>query len=112
MSYDLAIWNQETTITADAAYGKYRAFIRGEDEAPTSSTLERFYQAVTSLYPDLSEENEDGCPWDATLDRGPSHIILPIEPSYAEVVGVKIVELAQAEGLICFDPQAMAILTT
>jgi hypothetical protein len=111
MSYDLAVWDEHRTIDAATAYSKYLEFIEGQDAGPKSHHIDTLYADLTSIYPELDDDNEDECPWAATIDRGPSHLIFAITAEHARNVFSDILRLATANGLLCFDPQTMEILS-
>jgi hypothetical protein len=109
MSFDLAVWRfTGHAVTADEAARRYsglcerplESFIPAVDMAEFVGTVaERFH--ASSGKPDN--------PWAAEPDIGEDCAVIPIVSSLAPDVAPVIIDLARERGLVCFDPQSVAV---
>ncbi|MGW5611641.1 hypothetical protein ACWEWI_37390 [Streptomyces sp. NPDC003753] len=107
MSFDLGFWWEAQPIPPAEAARKYSAMIAGEvgvvGEHPA---LNAFYGELVSQFPDLTEENFETSPWAAPLYRTSECLIASISHSQQSAVFERLLELADAGGVTCYDPQS------
>ncbi len=118
MSFDLAVFRPLRALDDAAATALYIALC----DAPTSparrdaeaalaaeAKLEAFYAALTAIYPEL-DDDEDESPFACVIERRPCAVILNVSFSRADEVAHTVEKLALAHGLDTFDPQTSKLL--
>jgi hypothetical protein len=118
MSFDLAFWYE---IPPDADPGDaYVRFLDGLTGVGTpTEEIDRFYQDVTAVYPDLEivgEDDvdvfeEDDSPWAAGIDRTEECMVVAISWSRRDEVTPVLLRLAHEHGLVAYDPQQEVLYT-
>ncbi len=118
MSFDLAVFRPLRALDDAAATALYNALCEGagtparrEAEAAlaTEPKLEAFYAALTAIYPEL-DDDEDDSPFACAIERRPCAIILNVSFSRADEVAHTVEKLALVHGLDTFDPQTSKLL--
>jgi len=108
----LAVWNSERVLSNCDAATRYSAFRAEETSSRFDEAVYRFYFSLVQHYPDtemIAEEELDSSPWACGLDVADDHVIMALLPDrYAEAFP-SILELAEAHGLVCFDPQNVKV---
>lgn len=119
VSYDLAVWTGPKPATdADAL----REYVRRTDDleeldddelAPAVPEIEAFLTETLDRYPPLDDEDDESCPWATGPEPGDVNgdfalITMTYPGARAALDGV--VEIAHRHGLVCFDPQADALV--
>lgn len=114
MSFDLAVWYERTTPTADKAYRKYRRLCRGATILfAARPNVAAFCDELLDLYPPLEDSDADSSPtgwvWAVSPARSNRAVVLCISWSRAHEVAHFVQTLAAQHGLMCYDPQAHAV---
>jgi hypothetical protein len=111
VSYDLAIWEGDRSVDDAAACEEYRQLharhIRSEPEPPTPQVA-AYVGALLDRYPEIDTEAGEDSPWaTGPLMREASgpFLYLPLVYSQCDEVSAWVAQLAQAHGLVCYDPQ-------
>ena len=112
MSYDIAVWEGSFPRDDAAAATEFeRRYALADRRETPSPAIRGFVDALRRRHPDLTElddDSVDASPWaDGPLlgNASGAFIYLSLVPSSADETVPFIVEAAQAEGLIAFDPQ-------
>nr|WTB30968.1 hypothetical protein OG781_17085 [Streptomyces sp. NBC_00830] len=107
MSFDLGFWWEAQQIPPVEAARKYSAMVAGEaGVASEHPALDVFFGELISQFPDLSEENFETSPWAAPLYRTSECLIASISYPQQSEVSEFLLELANASGVTCYDPQS------
>ncbi len=114
MSFDLAVWYERTTPTADKAYRKYRRLCRGAtimfEARPNVAAC---CDELLDRYPPLEDSDADcsstGWVWAVSPVRSNRAVVLCISFSRAHEVAHFVQTLAARHGLMCYDPQVHAV---
>ena len=114
MSYDLAVWEGEPPADDQAALAQFKEYaeryLEGEVVVPVPPTdrIRGYVEALLAVYPDLTDDDDDGSPW----STGPllseaigSFIYFPMTWSRYREVSEVSARIARVHGLVCFDPQ-------
>lgn len=118
MSYNLAVWDgprPESNEAAGAAFLKLAAhWFDGQPADPSPTAPIRSYvEALLDRWPDITEDAGEDSPWaDGPLINnaaGPLFYFAMVYSQAEEAVSFAA-QLAAERGLICFDPQAEALL--
>lgn len=112
MSYDLAIWRTEESLSHSKPSDLYQSLCEGQ-KTPLQehSSLDSFYKALISVYPELDSLTDDEaddvdlCPWSNEIDKQQGAFIVSCVFSKAEEVQQLVMKLAASYGLSVFDPQ-------
>ncbi|WRZ95515.1 hypothetical protein OHB54_44815 [Streptomyces sp. NBC_01007] len=103
MSFDLAVWFEQTRPSRAEAVQKYRRMCEGTSGVVVGSpAVARFHEALVA---ELPEAPAPDSPWSAGLDVSEECVLMPMGWGRAAEVSPRIVELAGEHGLVCFDPQ-------
>lgn len=110
MSYDLAVWQWDTELSAKEALKLYQKLCTQECvPSEQSPNVAAFYTELCARYPeidDLPEEEVDGCPWSCAHDKSGQHLIMCMNYGDSlESTAQWIIGLAAKHNLVCFDPQ-------
>ncbi len=120
MSYDLAVWLPNRTLSDEDAIDRFYEAMGdmeegdgGDDvDAALHPEVDLFYEELTSIHPELSVTDGPGaslddeeCPWAATFERGPGLILLYCVPEHAEYCDQFVRKLALKHGLCMFNLQ-------
>jgi hypothetical protein len=117
MSIDLAVWEGDRPSSeAEAAktyVELYSRYIEQEYPTPPTDAIARYVNMLLSRWPDrtsLDEDSQDESPWvDSPLledASGPFFYFAMVRNAAAEEAWRYAVETADAQGLVCFDPQS------
>lgn len=116
MSFDLGVWYPDRRLTIEEAREFYLRLSEGDVTGVVAhASVDAFYRDLVARHPeidDIPEERLDDhafCPWSCAMDRSPGHILLSCVWSQADAVLQLVITLANAHGLVVFDPQADAI---
>ena len=110
MSFDLAVWQSETVLSAKEALSLYLKLCK-QEWIPTEHhhDVAAFYSELCNRYPEidtLPEDQLDRCPWSCAHDRSGLHVIMCMNyGDELEKAAQFVTDLAAKHGLICFDPQ-------
>lgn len=109
MSYDLVVWEGVRPDSDDAAGEEYGALIEQyleADEVPATPTITRYIDALLSRWPDNDDDGGLG-PWASggAGDASGPVFTMNILFDRATEVSADAAVLAQAHGLVCYDPQ-------
>ncbi|MFF9194912.1 hypothetical protein ACF09L_06880 [Streptomyces sp. NPDC014779] len=111
MSFDLAFWHSAIPVDNVSALGTYRAIL---DESPgaveSHVAVGAFLADLVSVFPDLTEENMDASPWMSPLYCSEAFVVASVSWSRQHVMTRALAALARKHGLVCFDPQAEAVI--
>ncbi|GAA4365073.1 hypothetical protein GCM10023088_10070 [Actinomadura verrucosospora] len=106
MSFDLAFWFQWPAPTVEEAakiYDQLSDEIQGAVEEGPS--IRGFYHEVTSIYPDINEDNMEESVWSSALYVTDECLIAAIAWSRSEEVSSVLIDLAVKHRLVAYDPQ-------
>jgi hypothetical protein len=109
VSYDLAVWHSDTPLTAGQARQTYLALAATGNAAAAHPDVAAFYDELTGQYPEidsLPDDQVDGCPWSAALTVAGNGVLMCLRWSAANEVGPEVYDLADAHGLVVFNPQS------
>ncbi|HJP77559.1 MAG TPA: hypothetical protein VJ914_25035 [Pseudonocardiaceae bacterium] len=107
MSYDLVVWDGQRPATDDEALTSYISLIETyleDDPTPPGPKIVRYLDALLARWPN----SELGRLWAAVPlaeDASGPIICLNLMRHQAEQTAKDVADLAQAHGLVCFDPQ-------
>jgi hypothetical protein len=108
MSFDLAVWHGETTVTVKDAADLYLKLCKQEwTSTEWYASIEAFYVELCSRYPEidtLGDDEFDRCPWSCAHDRSGLNYYDQLEE-----VALFVTRLAARHDLICFDPQGQNV---
>jgi hypothetical protein len=117
MSYDLAVWEGARPtgdVEAGAAFEElHDRFIAGETTTPTPA-IAAYVEALLARWPDITEDAGEDSPWsDGPLIGNASGSLCYFGMVYgmAEEGLEFAARVAAEQGLVCFDPQAEAIVS-
>jgi hypothetical protein len=114
MSYDLAVWEGERPADDQAAFAQYKEcverYLEGGVAVPVPPTdrIRGYVEALLAVYPDLTDDEDDGSPWSTgplLSEANGSFIYFPMTWSRCAEVSEVSARIALAHGLVCFDPQ-------
>ncbi|MBI3206611.1 MAG: hypothetical protein HYZ29_34050 [Myxococcales bacterium] len=105
MSYDIVLWCPARPLSKAARVQAYRDLAN----APLSTTagVARAHAALVRAFPTL-DDDPDGSPWAAAIERGPRWLVLPMSRSFVEETLPRVLAIAAKAGLHVFDPQTGA----
>jgi hypothetical protein len=113
MSYDLVVWEGERPTTnrkaLQAFHRMYDTYMNGEFTS-ASAQIQSFVGKLVERWPDVGEQFDADreCPWVhpplISSASGPL-IYVAVRSSEAATVVPFAIEVAAANGLVCFDPQ-------
>ncbi|MEU0822545.1 hypothetical protein [Streptomyces mirabilis] len=110
MSFDLGFWWEAQSIPPAEAARKYSAMVAGEvGVAGEHPALDVFFGELISQFPDLTEENFESSPWAAPLYRTNECLIVSISYPHQSEVSERLLELSNASGVTCYDPQSGSV---
>jgi uncharacterized protein len=110
----LAVWYSRTAVSSSKAAAFYEDLL-DEKRVPLGEEVQvyAFYNELCSRYPEnemLGEEALEDSPWCCAHERSGIHVLMTVrQEQSAETIPV-ILELAQKNGLVCFDPQSKMVL--
>lgn len=120
MSYDLAVWIGPRPASAEDAEDEYTRrsdlmmeHLDDEEGPEPAPQLLAFVEAALARYPALDENSGPECPWASAPLSDEIHgefIYFPLTFSGAAYARDVLAEIADAQGLVCFDPQVQAML--
>lgn len=115
MSYDLAVWSGPAPANDEAAGEEFerRADATEGEATPASPEIEAFVQELLGQYPDLGETGDAHSPWAAgplLEEASGGFIYFAMTYPGAQQAMEFIVGVADRHRLVCFDPQAAALL--
>jgi hypothetical protein len=121
MSYDLAVWEGPVPSSPTDASAQFEKRMDAMDAAleqpggPPGATppIRAFVEAALGRWPDLDEDSGPECPWASAplIDEAIGDFIyFPMTFSGAEYARDVLAEIAQAHGLVCYDPQIEGLL--
>jgi hypothetical protein len=111
VSFDLAFWRQESVPTLEEAAQVYDQLTDGlEGVVGEDPKVREFYQALTAVYPDLTDENMDTSPWTSPLYETRECVIAAISGSRSSEVAPILLGLSSRFGLTAYDPQNQIVL--
>ena len=114
MSFDLAVWHSTHAPSIEEAGEIYAALCEGEAipvaaGVSGSSAVAAFLAALDTQFPNLDtlpDELVDDSPWASGFDASDRHVLLNFRWGEASDPAIAAtVALAQAHGLVLFDPQ-------
>lgn len=112
MSYDLAVWEGDRPASDELAYTAFQAlcekYVEAEEHIPPSARLTAYVEALLARWPDITDEGGEESPWASGPLIGEAvgpFMYFPIGWSGAEEASAFAADLAQAHGLVCYDPQ-------
>ena len=106
MSYDLAFWVGPHATTREAAERIYDQLTDGDlGIVPEDPRVARFYGALTTAYPDLTEENLHTSPWASPIYVTKECVVVTISGSHSTEVAPVAMAVAAENDLLTFDPQ-------
>lgn len=105
MSYDLVLWCPARPLSKTARVRAYQDLAN----APLATTagVARAHAALVRAFSSL-DDDPDGSPWAAAIERGPRWIVLPMSRSFVEETLLRVLAIAAKSGLHVFDPQTGA----
>lgn len=112
MSYNLAIWEGDLPENHEAAAEVFETLMdrwQEGDLSPPSSRIAAYVDALLQRWPDITTDRGEESPWsDGPLINNASGPILYFGMiwSMAEEAATYAAELADAHGLVCYDPEA------
>jgi len=117
VSVDLAVWEGERPssdkVAANTYAELYSRYIERDDPVPPTEAIVRYVNTLLDRWPDWTEDDPAGRPWvDSPLIEdasGPLFYFGIVNDTAAADVWRYAVETAEAQGLICFDPQSERI---
>jgi len=112
MSYDLAVWHSETSMSVEQALQTYLACCEG-GPVPLLAPSEKLHLFVRDLgreYPpidDVPEEKIHKCPWSNAHELGDGYVLINMTWSVWRIIRLErlIRKLARKHGLHCYNPQ-------
>ena len=107
-NFYLAVWSAENGISDQDASRHYLAFSADDVVGKFDGAVYRFYCAITGYYPEIEmmmDEELDSSPWACGLEFSGDHVIMGLLTDWCAEVFPLILKLAEANGLVCFDPQ-------
>jgi hypothetical protein len=110
MSFDLAVWHGETSVSDKEAADLYLKLCK-QEWTPTEwhPSVDAFYVELCSRYPEidtLPDDKLDRSPWSCAHDRSGHHVIMCLNyGDQLEEAALFITRLATRHDLICYDPQ-------
>jgi hypothetical protein len=111
VSFDLAFWYSEGPVDGSSALETYRAILKEEPSATNPSVaVSEFLADLVKVFPDLTEENADSSPWMSPLYFSDAFVVASISWSRQQVMATALAALARKHGLVCYDPQAEAVI--
>ncbi|SOD81784.1 hypothetical protein [Streptomyces sp. Ag109_G2-15] len=112
MSFDLAFWYSKDPVDASTALEIYRSILdEASDVVAPNSAVGDFLADVVKVFPDLTEENMDNSPWMSPLYYSDAYVVASISWSRQQVMARALTALARKHGLVCYDPQAEAVIS-
>lgn len=116
MSYDLAVW-QGSVPSSDREAAEihshlYDEYLDGDELVPAADAIREFLAALTGRWPDRGVG--DDTPWASTpLSGGASgpYVYITLAWRTADAASAYVAQVANAFGLICFDPQRNTLRT-
>ncbi|MCG5216435.1 hypothetical protein [Streptosporangium sp. KLBMP 9127] len=110
MSFDLAFWYEKEVPDADGAARIYDQFTDGlTGVAEERGEIDRFYQDIVSIFPDITEGNMRESPWASPLYRTSECVIAAISWSRRDELVPTLLTLAGRYGLTAYDPQDQTV---
>ena len=114
MSFDLAVWRGETSVSDKEAADLYLKLCKQEwTPLEWHASIDAFYVELCSRYPEidtLSDDELDRCPWSCAHDRSGQHIVMCLNyGDQLEEAALFVTRLAARHDLICFDPQGQKV---
>lgn len=109
MSFGLIFWYEAVPPSVERATDVY--FRLSDDEAGVvadNPRVDEFFSEVTSMYGDLTLENEDA-PWTSVLYHTPACVIAQISWSRSREISSVLIDLAKKHNLTAFDPQDLIV---
>ena len=118
MSFDLALWAGPRPVDGAAALATYErltAWFDDDDYVPDPPTpvITAFLADLLARYPGLGEPGDQDSPWAAGPEPGDTDgdfVYLTMTYSGARSAYETVVGLAHRHGLVCYDPQAEALV--
>ena len=117
MSYDLAVWEGDKPDSDEAAIQIFEELMdrwHEEEQSPPTPRVAAYVDSLLQRWPDITTEEGDDSPWgDGPLINNASGPIVyfSLVWSRAEEASAYAADLAAAQELVCFDPQAQALRT-
>ncbi|MDX3772338.1 MULTISPECIES: hypothetical protein [unclassified Streptomyces] len=104
MSFDLAVWFEQTRPSRVEAVQKHRRMCEGGSGVAVGHlAVAMFHGALVAEFPEVPHPVS---PWSAGLDVSEESVLMPMAWGRVAEVAPRVVELAGEHGLVCFDPQA------
>ncbi|WP_206795927.1 hypothetical protein [Amycolatopsis sp. MtRt-6] len=108
MSFDLAVWPEASTVTAEEATRKYFALTALEPGAlPAGPRAVAFHRELTARYPEPSALPDS--PWSAEVTVLGDAVLMSMGCSTPGVVVAFVRELAERHGFVLYDPRDGAV---
>lgn len=111
MSFDLFVFEPRRNVSLPEAVDLYRG-LGGNARAEAVANLvagpriDAFYEALTKLFPELGDSDDDASPFACAIERAAGAIVLAIVFSRADEVQAVVERLAAEHGLYVLDPQS------
>jgi hypothetical protein len=118
MSYDLAVWEgdrpADDAAAAEVFSELYERYIETDVTQPQTPAIKEFITDLLTHWPDLTVDNIETSPWTVSgmtdSARGPL-AYFSMNRSMAAEPSAYAAGLANAMGLVCYDPQARQLRT-
>lgn len=111
MSFDLFVFEPRRNVSLPEAVDLYRG-LGGNARAEAVANLvagpriDAFYEALTKLFPEIGDSDDDASPFACAIERAAGAIVLAIVFSRADEVQAVVERLAAEHGLYVLDPQS------
>lgn len=110
MSFDLAIWHEESVAATYEADEIYERILDGDRSILRPSREARdFYAQLTSAFPDLDSANMHDSPWAAGIYVADGCVVLAVSWSRVDEILPIVLSLASRCGLVVYDPQSREV---
>ena len=114
--FDLGIWHPSALPTDKQNKEGYEILkLRAEEDwdgedkeypSEPSTAVEKFHEEVDKLVDALPDEEANERSWSIVLRCDPLYRLISLWPTVAVEVAPAIVEAANRNGLVCYDPQS------
>jgi hypothetical protein len=111
MSYELTVWYEQATLTADEARRK-RALARYDESVISRhESVQLFWASLVKRFPppEFPRTDDDALIWVATPAQSDRYISMVLRDSTSVAALPVIINLAREHGLVCLDPQSAVL---